>query len=107
MTPGKKETPEFQTIEDMAQFWESHDSTEFAAGDIQEVVYEPKRLVLSVRFEPGDMIALTRAARRLGMDRSTFVRFIVKQFLQNEAGNPGPAETSAASERKIANQRSV
>lgn len=100
----RKKLPEFQTIEEMAQFWDSHDSTGFQEGEIEEVEYEPKRLVLSVRFEPGDMITLTRAARQLGMDRSTFVRYVVKQFLRSEV-NKGPAETSATVEGSTANQR--
>lgn len=82
----------------MARFWDGHDSTEFKRGETEKVVYEPKRLVLSVRFEPGDMIALSRAARQLGMDRSTFVRFVVKEFLRSEPAKQGPTETSATVE---------
>ncbi len=106
MEGNKEKIPEFQTIEDMARFWESHDSTQFEEGEIEDIVYEPKRLVLSVRFDPGDMIALTRLARQLGMDRSTFVRFVVKQFLRSEAGR-GPAETSIAAETDSVDRRGV
>lgn len=101
----KKKLPEFQTIEDMAEFWDRHDTTEFKAGEIEEVAYEPKRLVLSVRFDPGDLIALTRAARQLGMDRSTFIRFVVKQYLRHAEGSTGPSETSATAEGTVADQR--
>lgn len=92
MSEEKKRIPDFENIEEMARFWDSHDSTEFAGGKVEEVAYEPKRLVLSVRFEPGDMIALSRAARQLGMDRSTFVRFVVKQFLRSGSANQGPSD---------------
>lgn len=101
----KRPLPEFQNIEEMAQFWDSHDSTMFEEAEVEEVEYEPKRLVLSVRFEPGDMISLTRTARQFGMDRSTFVRFVVKQFLRKEITNKGPSETSATVEGKTPNQR--
>lgn len=67
----KKPVPEFQSIDEMARCWDEHDTTDFDLGE--EVQYIPKRLVLSVRFDVGDMIALTRKARQLGMDRSTFV----------------------------------
>ncbi len=44
--------------------------------------YKPKRVVLTLRFDTGDMLAISRDARRLGMDRSTLVRVAVKQFLE-------------------------
>lgn len=79
---AKKKLPEFKDIEDMADFWDIHDSTEFEEGEIEAVEYKPKRLVLTVRFDAGDMLAITREARRLGMDRSTFIRMAVKQFME-------------------------
>lgn len=75
-----KKAPKFANIDEMARFWDENDSTEFE-GEVEDVKYEPKRVVLSVRFDPGDIIALNRKARALGMDKSTFVRFIVKQYL--------------------------
>lgn len=78
----KRPVPEFQSIDEMARFWDQHDTTDFDLGEPEEIQYVPKRLVLSVRFDVGDMIALTRKARQLGMDRSTFVRFVVKQYLK-------------------------
>lgn len=78
----KKKLPEFQNIKEMAEFWDSHDSTEFDTGEVEQVVYKPKRVVLTVRFDSGDMVAISREARRLGMDRSTFVRMAVKSFLE-------------------------
>lgn len=78
----KKKLPDFKNIDDMAAFWDTHDSTDYAAGEIEAVEYRPKRLVLSVRFDAGDMLAITREARRLGMDRSTLIRMAVKQFLE-------------------------
>ncbi|MEW6426200.1 MAG: CopG family antitoxin [Bacillota bacterium] len=63
-----KKLPDFKNIDDMAAFWDTHDSTDYAAGEIEAVEYRPKRLVLSVRFDAGDMLAITREARRLGME---------------------------------------
>jgi len=86
---AKKELPEFKTIEEMAEFWDTHDSTEFEAGEVDAVEYKPKRVVLSVRFDAGDMLAITREARRLGMDRATLVRVAVKQFLERRRHSRG------------------
>jgi hypothetical protein len=63
---ARKKLPEFNNIEDMANFWDTHDSTEFEEGEIEAIEYKPKRLVLTVRFDAGDMLAITREARRLG-----------------------------------------
>jgi predicted DNA binding CopG/RHH family protein len=80
----KKELPEFRNIEEMATFWDDHDSTAFEAGTVEAVEYKPKRFVLTVRFDSGDMLAISRAARRLGMDRSTLVRVAVKNYLERK-----------------------
>jgi len=80
---AKKELPEFKSIEEMSGFWDAHDSTEFFEGEIEAVEYKPKRLVLTVRFDTGDMLAISREARRLGLDRSTFIRMAVKQFMES------------------------
>lgn len=45
-----------------------------------------KSAAYSVRFDIGDMVKLGRAARRLGTGRSTLVRAIVKQCLNNNNG---------------------
>jgi len=79
---ARKKLPEFNNIEDMANFWDTHDSTEFEEGEIEAIEYKPKRLVLTVRFDAGDMLAIVREARRLGMNRSTLVRMAVKQFME-------------------------
>lgn len=86
---AKKELPEFKTINEMAEFWDNHDSTEFEEGEIEAVEYKPKQIVLTVRFDAGDMLAVSREARRLGMDRSTLVRMAVKQFLEKRHSNQG------------------
>jgi predicted DNA binding CopG/RHH family protein len=84
---NKKELPDFKDIEEMASFWDAHDSTDFETGAVEAVEYKPKRVVLTVRFNSGDMLAISREARRLGMDRSTLVRVAVKQFLETRRQN--------------------
>lgn len=79
---AKRPVPEFKSLNEMARFFEKHSVADL---DLQaeSIKYEPKRVVLSVRFDPDDMIGLSRLARKYGMDRSTLVRFLVKQFLQS------------------------
>ncbi|MHB1980246.1 MAG: hypothetical protein ACYCOS_00820 [Sulfobacillus sp.] len=72
----------------MAKFWDSHDSENFEHQGVEEVSYRPKRVVLSVRFDPGDLVAITRAARKSGVDRSTWVRMMVRKQLLAEHEDP-------------------
>ncbi len=78
---GKKAVPEFSSLDEIARFFEENS---VADVDLQvaEVRYEPKRIVLSVRLDPEDMIGLSRLSRKYGMDRSTLVRLLVKRFLR-------------------------
>lgn len=85
----EKKVPEFKSMEEMARFFDENDTTKLELGPAEQVKYEPTRIVLSVRFDPEDMIALSRLARRFGMDRSTFVRFVVKRFLQAQDKEAG------------------
>lgn len=78
-----RKIPEFKTVEEMADFWLNHDSTQFDHGPEESVEYQPKRIILSVRLDPEDAIALSREARRMGLDRSTLVRMIVRAHLKS------------------------
>lgn len=78
---SKREVPEFHSLDDMARFFEENSVAELDL-EVESVKYEPKRVVLSVRFDPDDMVGLSRLARKYGMDRSTLVRFVIKRFLQ-------------------------
>lgn len=82
MSRGK--IPDFKDVDDMAQFWESHDTEDFQHHGVEAVNYRWRRVVLSVRFDPGHLVALTRAARRSGVDRSTSVRMMVRKQLLAE-----------------------
>lgn len=78
---SKREVPEFSSLDDMARFFEENSVADLDL-QVEDIKYEPKRIVLSVRFDPDDMVSLSRLARKFGMDRSTLVRYVVKRFLQ-------------------------
>jgi predicted DNA binding CopG/RHH family protein len=81
---SKKKPPSFNNIEEMAEFWDEHDTTEYNLGEPEAVIYQPRSVVMTVRFDPGDMLTISRQARRLGLDKSSFIRMAVKQYLQNQ-----------------------
>lgn len=77
----RREIPDFKDIDELARFWESHDTEDFAHPEIEDVEYRPRRVVMSVRFDAAEIVAIARAARRLGVDRSTLVRMVVRRQL--------------------------
>jgi hypothetical protein len=77
----KRAVPDFTSLDDMARFFEENSVADLDL-QVEPIKYEPKRIVLSVRFDPDDIVGLARLARKYGMDRSTLVRFLVKRFLQ-------------------------
>ncbi len=87
----KRAVPEFSSLDDMARFFEENSVADLDL-QVESIKYEPKRVVLSVRFDPDDMVGLSRLARKYGMDRSTLVRFVIKRFLQ-QSGRTHPEES--------------
>lgn len=89
--------PEFKDADEAARFWDEHSPLDFEDElEIVDVEYQPKREVLSVRFDPADAIEISREARRLGMDKSTFVRYLVKMYLRSRSN---PREEAATLQR--------
>jgi hypothetical protein len=79
--------PAFNTIEEEAAFWDTHDTTEFPDE------FEPVELTvgsdlaekLTLRLDKTDRAALARRARQLGIGPSTLARMWIKKQLRHEA----------------------
>lgn len=94
MTSQRKDIPEFGDADDAARFWDEHSPLDFTDDlKVVSVDYQPKREVLSVRFDPTDAVEISREARRLGMDKSTFVRYLVKSYLRSKSNRLEDAAT--------------
>ena len=81
--------PAFQNIEEEAEFWDTHDITEFLGVELQpvEVTVNPELGDrLTVRLERADREALARLARDKGVGPSTLVRMWIKERLRQEDG---------------------
>ncbi|MBX5464243.1 MAG: hypothetical protein IRZ26_01660 [Clostridia bacterium] len=59
----EKKIPDFGSLGDVARFFDEHSAAELDL-EPEDVRYEPKRSVLSVRFDPEEMIAIARLSRR-------------------------------------------
>jgi hypothetical protein len=80
--------PTFKTVEEEAEFWDTHDSVDFEdefedAPDIIFVKAGPKKTV-SVRLDAASLEAVTKRAREMGIGPSTLIRLWVLERLRGE-----------------------
>ncbi len=79
--------PLFGTIEEEADFWDTHDTTDFESEFRPVQVRFAKRLSkgITVRFDMAAAEELQTRARALGMRPSTLVRLWVLERMQQQA----------------------
>jgi flagellar biosynthesis/type III secretory pathway M-ring protein FliF/YscJ len=82
---GMKKIPQTDSIEELAQFWDTHDLTEFK--DELEEVGEPvfdrgAQTVMRIRLLPDQAEALKRIAESRGMDQADLIREWVSEKLR-------------------------
>ncbi|MGQ9555400.1 MAG: CopG family antitoxin [Anaerolineae bacterium] len=84
--------PEFTNDQEEAQFWDSHDSTEFLAEtepvDITFVDTRPPKKQISLRLDPDTIERLKAIAERKGIGYQTLIRIWVMEKLGQEGANP-------------------
>ena len=80
---AKSRIPTFKTIEEEAEFWDTHSTTEFEdVRDVQFVVSRgrPKKAI-TVRVDEETLAALTKEATQQGIGPSTLVRMWILEHL--------------------------
>lgn len=101
LLPRTGPMPEFHSIEEEAEWWDTHDITDYldeswpvqitvsdafrARVEARRATYTPDRL--TVRLDPADRIALDRKARDRGIGPSTLVRMWIKDHLRADQPN--------------------
>jgi hypothetical protein len=83
---SKSRIPNFKTIEEEADFWDTHSSEEFAdeltpVDDVRFVRVNNKK-ALTVRIEDDTYEELSREAREKGIGPSTLARMLILEHLQ-------------------------
>jgi predicted DNA binding CopG/RHH family protein len=84
----KPHAPEFSSIEEEAEFWQTHDSEDYYSEPVEEEMqFVPARRTkaMAVRLEPETFAALEKRARALGIGPSTLTRMWILEHLQREA----------------------
>ena len=90
MTLKKSKIPVFKSLQEEADFWDTHDFTEFADElkpvKMNLVFKEPKEETLNVRLQENLKIKLSQIAEEMGVNTSTLARmWIIEKIKQVSA----------------------
>lgn len=85
-TEARGAIPAFNTIEEEAAFWDTHDTTEFEDEFIPVTVRFAKNLSegFKVRFDPETADEIRMYAHKEGVGPTTFIRMLVIKALRQE-----------------------
>lgn len=89
-TDTQQHLPDFQNREELAQFWDTHNFTDYlsdlepAKAHIAEEVIEPLSEVTQVRFDKATDQQLVAYAKKHGIRKSTLLRMIALDWLRNQ-----------------------
>ena len=91
----KSKLPKTNSIQKLAEFWDSHDLTDFE-DELQEVAEQVfvRGGAIQVPLESRDLAAVERLARSKGVSPEQLVRSWVLQRIARRSG-PRPAKRSA------------
>jgi predicted DNA binding CopG/RHH family protein len=88
----KSRIPHFKTIEEEAEFWDTHSTTEFEdefepmEEDIRFIVTrEGPKKAITVRLPEETVTALTKEAHQMGIGPSTLIRMWILEHLRRSA----------------------
>lgn len=81
-TPARGKVPAFNSIQEEMEFWDTHDTIDFA-DDLSEATYAPEKKVapISIRLDPADRARLRAEAEKMGIGPSTLARIWIKERL--------------------------
>jgi len=85
-TPRSKRIPQFKNLDEEAEFWETHSTTEFE-DEFEEVklkVARPLGHILAVRLDARTIDRLAEAGRAKGLGPSTLARMWLLERLEQE-----------------------
>ena len=79
----KQKLPQIDSIEELAQFWDSHDLTEFEdeLEEVTEPVFE-RETAVTIRLMPAEAQAVERLAESQGIPNTDLIYQWVREKLQ-------------------------
>jgi predicted DNA binding CopG/RHH family protein len=84
----EKAIPQMDSIKEMAQFWDTHDLTDFEdqLEEVRETVFE--RSTVWIRFRPDEVEVIKSLARARGISDSNLIREWVLERIHTCGGRP-------------------
>ena len=89
---AKSRIPTFKTVEEEAEFWDTHSTSEFEDEfeGVRDVVFvvtrgRPKKAI-TVRLPEETLTALTQKAQKMGIGPSTLARMWILEHLREQKG---------------------
>ncbi len=74
----------FKTLEEEANFWDTHDAIDVLGKDIKVGFHRANKTdTLTIRFEPDDIKKLSNKANHLGIGPTTLARMWIKERLSS------------------------
>ena len=81
-------TPKFASLQEEADFWDTHDSTDYLDDttevDVTFVDARPRKTQISLRLDPQTIAQLKAVAARQGIGYQTLIRMWVMERLRQE-----------------------
>ena len=86
MKKNKLPIPEFKSIEEMANFWDSHDTEDYQWEPAPEVKFSKNlksiyQKVVPIRLDESTKKAIEKVAREKGIGISTTARMLIRERL--------------------------
>lgn len=94
MSKKKLPIPDFKSIEEMAQFWDTHDSEDYQWEPVTDVKFSKnlksvyiggvkpsKSRVVQMRLDEETISAMEKVARQKGVGTSTAARILLREHL--------------------------
>jgi hypothetical protein len=92
-----KPVPTFKSLEEEANFWDTHDTTEYALEDLEESIEvaghlkarvekrRAERLATLLKLEPKQLRAAQKIAQRKGIPSEVLIKMWIDEGLRREA----------------------
>jgi predicted DNA binding CopG/RHH family protein len=90
MANKKNKIPEFKSLKEEAEFWDTHDTTDFDFKPIKVKVAKNLKHIFSVRFEGKTLSDLDAEASKKGLGTGALIRMWIKERLEEEQAKQAP-----------------
>jgi hypothetical protein len=86
-TQAKKHIPDFESYEEEAEYWGTHDSTEFEWKPIEMTVSRPLKVTYAIRLEPQTVEKIRKIAVNMGIGPTTLARMWILEKLREHTAS--------------------